>query len=131
MRNARWLTMTSGLLLAAGAASYASGCGRDAESCDVILTCPGYAGSGGAAHVDPARAGQPMGKDAGPRSGCGIFTSPTAPAGGDGSMAAPFSSLQAALDQARATGQPVFACGKEFAEKVHVPGGVVLYGALD
>ena len=66
MRNARWLTMTSGLLLA-GAASYASGCGRDAESCDVILTCPGYADSGGGdAPVDPACAGAPMGKDAGP-----------------------------------------------------------------
>ena len=67
----------------------------------------------------------------GPASDCGVFASASAPAGGDGSRASPFDTLQAALDRAAGTALPVFACGKEFVEHVHVPGGVVLYGALD
>src|SRR5262249_25583821 len=39
--------------------------------------------------------------------------------------------LQAAVLAAASAGKPVFACGKTFAEVVHVPGGVVIYGALD
>ena len=128
MRNPRWLVTTSGLLLS-GAALH-SGCGRDAANCDVTLTCAGFADAG-RADIDPICAGEPMGKDAGPAGDCGVFASPTAPAGGDGFRASPFNTLQAALDRAATTSLPVFACGKPFAENVHVAGGVVLYGGLD
>ncbi len=72
-----------------------------------------------------------MGRDAGPPARCGVFADPGAPAGGDGSKASPFSSLQAAVTRAATAGLPVLACGKVFAEHVDVPAGVVVYGALD
>ncbi len=123
----RWLVTTSSLLLA-GAALHATGCGRDARVCDLALTCPDDA-----APINPECVGEPMEKGVGPAAGCGVFASPTTSPTptGDGSKASPFSSLQAAIDQAAMTGEPVFACGKVFAENVHVPAGVTLYGALD
>ena len=85
------------------------------------------------APINPECAGEPMEKAAGPAAGCGVFASPLTSVmpSGDGSMTSPFSSLQAAVDQAAMLGEPVFACGKVFAENVHVPAGVTIYGALD
>ncbi len=127
----RSLAIPAALLAAVAASCAASGCGRDAANCDVALTCPGYADAGAKVPVDPACAGEPMLRDAGPASDCGLFASPTAPAGGDGSKASPYATLHDAVAKAATTGLPVFACGKTFAENVEVPAGVILYGALD
>jgi hypothetical protein len=121
MRTARGLLLTSSLLLAA--------CGRDAQDCTLALTCPEYADGG--VPVNPECAGDPMGKDAGPKDGCGIFVSPSAAAGGDGSADRPLSSLQSAIARAVLTQKPVFACAKEFAEAISVPAGVTIFGGLD
>lgn len=102
----------------------AAGCGRDAEDCNLSLTCPAYADAG---PLDAACQVPPSEKP--PLAKCGIFAAPGA--GGDGSRSAPFGSLQMAIDAAAATGKPVYACAKTFAEPINVPSGVVVYGGLD
>ena len=114
-------------LLAFAAAAGEIGCGRHAADCDLGLTCPAYAYTDA---PDPACLVPPMLAEGGPIARCGVFAAPGA-SGGDGSRAAPFGSLQDAIDAAAAAGKPVYACAKEFTERIDVPSGAAIYGGLD
>lgn len=117
----------------------AAGCGSASEDCDLLLCDPKYAdaGAGGGAGdagndaVSP-NCGLPPSEWIGEApDGCGIYADPNAsPTDADGSRAHPFPTLGAAIAAAKATNQPVLACGKTFPENVVLPAGTTLYGAL-
>lgn len=113
MRNPSLFALTTGLVSTAG-------CGVDAGSCDLSLTCSTY-----------AQPGLECTLDAGPDPRCGVFAAPGQVSGGDGSQALPYTSLQAAISAAAAEGKAVYACAKRFDEAIQVPSGAVLYGGLD
>ena len=117
----------------------ASGCSASTDDCDLTLTCPSYANAGsttpdGGTKPDGAAPGcdrKPSEEGFSPEDRCGVFAAPAAMSGGDGSMAAPFTSLQAAIDAAAASGKVVYACADVFEEAIRLPSGMALYGGLD
>lgn len=136
MQTPAW-SMSLSTLLLAGAAVHASGCGKDAQDCTLALTCSEFAdagakddGAGTVAPPPPDCTAPPSATKGSPDPRCGVFAAPGG-TGGDGSEANPFASLQAAVDAAAAIGKPVYACAKEFAERIRVPSGVAVYGGLD
>jgi hypothetical protein len=50
---------------------------------------------------------------------------------GDGSKAAPFKSLAAAVEEAAGKGVPVYACAEELVGSVTLASGIAIYGGLD
>ena len=137
MRNVSWLAGSSGLVVAV-AVAHASGCVGVGDNCALIATCAEYAdaGSGGRGGQDRDAPGADcpspqMMLSGGPDASCGVFASSSAPPSGDGSRTMPYTKLQAAIDKAALEGRPVYACGQEFDESLHVPSGVTIYGGLD
>ncbi|APR85035.1 Hypothetical protein A7982_10384 [Minicystis rosea] len=131
MRKAVWLAFSS--VLSVGAFGvHASGCVTVADDCTLTASCQEYADVVPVdAPPDPACDIPPMLASGAPKVGCGVYAAPAAVSGGDGSRAAPFTSLQAAIDAAEKANRPVYACAKEFAESISVPSGVTIYGGLD
>lgn len=139
MRSAHWLMVSSGIVIS-GVAAALGGCGQAGDDCELLLCSPKYADAGTGGHdpgddagapIDPDCVAAPNERKGAPLAKCGIFARPDAADAGDGSFDAPFQSLQAAVEEAKSAGKPVYACAKEFAEAVVVPSGVVIYGGLD
>jgi hypothetical protein len=64
---------------------------------------------------------------------CGVFVSSTVgdDNSGDGSQAKPLKTLAAAVEQAGATGKPVYACAEQHTGSVTLASRIAIYGGLD
>ncbi|WP_437511469.1 hypothetical protein [Sorangium sp. So ce1099] len=63
---------------------------------------------------------------------CGVFVSPAGRPGAEGTMSAPFASLQEAIERAQMAGTGVvYACVGQFDEAVVVNGSITVFGGLD
>jgi hypothetical protein len=86
----------------------------------------GDAGTGG----KPGCAGNPSAQNI--TDDCGVFARADAPPGGDGSMAKPFTTLAAAVNEAATSGKRVYACtSAPFTESVTLSAGLEVYGGFD
>ncbi|WP_170229199.1 hypothetical protein [Polyangium fumosum] len=109
------------------------GCSDNAADCKLNLTCTSdgtpYQGGG---HTPEECKAPPSNDSSVVSNKCGIFVSSSASDDGNGSMAKPFKSLQAALDKARSTMLRVYACADDglYAERVDVPAGVSVFGGF-
>jgi hypothetical protein len=66
------------------------------------------------------------------RDECFAFASADAAVGGKGTKAAPFASLQDAIDAVKSDGRRVLACAdKAFSEEIVIPAGAEVYGGFD
>src|SRR5262249_14099659 len=114
------------LVLAGIAAASASGCIFHYEDdCEATHDCPLGSGGGPPAGCGPRMNSTPVDDT------CGVFVSSSKgnDATGRGTKAAPYQTLQHALDKAK--GQPVYACAEAFAGSVTLASESAVYGGLD
>ena len=118
-------------MLGGGLALAAAGCQDTAGDCDALLTCKDNTTKPPPSQ-DPDCKSAPRLLKTAPLAKCGVFASPSGTAAGTGTLALPFRSLQQAIDAAGTGGtRVVYACAATFAEAVHVPSGISIYGGLD
>lgn len=143
MKNLRWLSGVM-IVLSAAALAHATGCivSIDFEDCAVFphAGCGAGAGSSsstsssttGTGGAPPGCAGDPTVDATIVRDECFAFASAGTAAGGKGTKAAPFASLQDAIDAAKSDGRRVLACSnKAFSEEIVIPAGAEVVGGFD
>ena len=111
------------------------------DDCERTLTCPTAGSSGvtsssssssGTGGAPPGCEGDPTIDAALVRDDCFAFARAGATAGGKGTKAAPFVSLQDAIDAVKSDGRRVLACAdKAFSEEIVIPAGAEVYGGFD
>ncbi|MEZ4298339.1 MAG: hypothetical protein R3B70_25525 [Polyangiaceae bacterium] len=100
-------------------------CENTAGNCELTAECSGSPGI-------PTATCDPEKSDTTVPDTCGIFASPTASPGGDGTSASPFSTLAEAIEAAEKSGtRTVYACAGTFPETVTLPGDFLLHAGLD
>ena len=125
-------------LMAVGAAAQGVACANTVEDCTLTgelcagqtpdaTTSSGVGGSGGGALCDQ----HPKDNAAAIADACGVFVK-TGAGAGEGTMASPLGTLQAAVAKAAELQKKrVYACIGAFTEAVTVPAGISLFGGLD
>jgi hypothetical protein len=143
MRHLRGIAMKNrslGVALTALSASalvaYAAGCDTTYQDYVAPLMDPKLAtwNDGGPGGHDggnkPDCSGDPSDKNT--IDECGVFAQADAAPGGNGSKAAPFSTLTDAITAAESTGRRVYACAsKPFSEAVTISAGIEVFGGFD
>ena len=125
MRQTRWATRLVALLVVGGSAQML-GC----FPFDFSEEATGTGGSGGTGGYDPpACPGDPVADPALVRDDCGTFVSASAPLGGNGTKASPFSSLSEAAAQ---RAKRIYACAEDYAatETLRFTDGVEIYAGF-
>ena len=128
MRTRHTTIASLGIVIAAGFWQMA-GCSADAEDCSRTNVCS-EKGERFIPGPPPGCADSPSSNPDVIKDECGIFVSASAAAGGDGTMAKPFTSLQAALDKAKSAKFRVYACAETYAEEAKAD-SVSLFGGFD
>jgi hypothetical protein len=128
------------------AAVYLTGCFRFDLDCELnpILECGSWTpkGTGSTSSSSSSSSGTgggPAGCEGDPTNDAGIvrdqcfaFASAGAATGGKGTKAAPFASLQEAIDAVKGDGRRVLACSDQpFAEEIVIPAGAEVVGGFD
>jgi hypothetical protein len=116
------------------------GCSTADTDCQLNRNCdPGPTGTGSSTSSTTSTGGIPSACEGDPtidatlvRDECFVFASASGKTGGKGTKAAPFASLQQAIDAGKSDGRPVLACSdKTFAEEIVIPAGAEVYGGFD
>lgn len=140
-----WLWASLGTIAAAGL--LASACIYPTDDCALIYTCTGSGSVGSSSSSSSSSTsssssgtgGAPASCEGDPttdatlvRDDCFAFASAGAATGGKGTKAAPFASLQDAIDAVKSDGRRVLACADQpFAEEIVIPAGAEVVGGFD